>query len=97
MLGQEVPVPESVPVQHMDEGKSEGRITAREGLQVQVRLGGGVVAHRVDHDHLGPVLLQPMLVGVGRRGRGVGTPDDHALAVGDGLGVETDHRGPEDI
>jgi hypothetical protein len=60
VFGEEPAIDAILPHQHMQHRESEGRIAAREELQVQIGFGGGRMAHRVDDDLPGPGFLQPM-------------------------------------
>ena len=81
-------VDEAVPADHVRERERERGIAARAKLEVGVGSSSRRGADGVDHDHLAARLAQPVVVGVGRTGRWVRTPDDDALRRRRGLGVE---------
>ena len=97
MRVEEGTVDQPVADQHVDHGEGQRCIAAGEGLEVQVGLLGGRVAHRVDHDHRPRRLLEPMLVLMGRGGRRVRAPDEDRVRVLGGARVEADHRSADHI
>ncbi len=66
---------------HAQHGESEGGIAAGIKLQMEIGRRRGLVAHRIDDDHLGRGLLQPMLMRMRCRGGWIGAPDEDTGGV----------------
>ena len=92
VLGQEPAVGQPVADDHVAQREGQGRVGARERLQVQVGAPRRRRGDRVDHHEAAGGARQPVLVGVGRRGRRVGPPHEHAAGVVDRARVEADLR-----
>jgi len=77
----------------VDQGEGQRRVASRMGLEVQVGHLGGRRADRVDHDDDARRLGQPLLVGVWRGGRRVGSPDQDAPGIAGRARIEPGLRG----
>lgn len=77
---------------HVQEREREGRIAARERLQVQIGRLLRRRPHRVDHDYAGGRLGQPVTLCVRRRGGGVRAANEDAAGVARDPRIEADLR-----
>ena len=93
MRPEEVEVREALSGDDVQEREGEGGVAPGEGLEVEICGIGGRGAHRVDDDHGGRRLRQPVLVGVWRRRGRVCAPDEDAGRVASGQRVEAHERG----
>ena len=90
VVGDEVILKQSVPVQHVQQAECQGRIRSGERLEVEVGLFCGLRSDWIDHDLPGGGFGQPMLVGVrGGMGR-VCAPDQNTARVRGSAGVKAD-------
>ena len=88
VVGDEVRLKQSVPVQNVQQAECQGRISPRERLEVEVRLFCGLRPDWIDDDLPGGGFGQPVLVRVrGRMGR-VCTPDQNTARVRSGARVK---------
>ena len=89
----EVHVDEPVAGDHVQEREGQGGVAAGERLEVEIGCLGRRGPHRVDHDHPGGRLGQPVVVCVRRRSRRIRAPDENAGGVAGGQRVEADEGG----
>ena len=86
-------VDQALALNDVQKGERQGRVAAREGLQMNVRLRRRRRANRIDHHDVAGRLRQPVLMRMRRRGMRIRAPDHDAGGILGRARIESIRRG----